>query len=66
MSFFAPRSTKQSQQQPQQQQQSKQQLTDQTEKPWIEKYRPKTMGDIEGQKEVVAVLRGAMDSANVD
>ncbi|KAG0347127.1 hypothetical protein BG005_000353 [Podila minutissima] len=35
------------------------------QKPWIEKYRPKTMDDISSQEQVVAVLKKTMESQNL-
>ncbi|KAF9125284.1 hypothetical protein BGW39_007521 [Mortierella sp. 14UC] len=34
-------------------------------KPWIEKYRPKTMDDISSQEQAVAVLKKTMESQNL-
>ncbi|KAF9425246.1 replication factor C subunit 4, partial [Podila epigama] len=35
------------------------------QKPWIEKYRPKTMDDISSQEQVVSVLKKTMESQNL-
>ncbi|KAF9160134.1 replication factor C subunit 4, partial [Mortierella sp. AD010] len=35
------------------------------QKPWIEKYRPKTMDDISSQEQAVAVLKKTMESQNL-
>ncbi|KAF9364774.1 hypothetical protein BGX34_000444 [Mortierella sp. NVP85] len=35
------------------------------QKPWIEKYRPKTMDDISAQEQAVAVLKKTMESQNL-
>ncbi|KAG0324176.1 hypothetical protein BGZ99_002139 [Dissophora globulifera] len=35
------------------------------QKPWIEKYRPKTMDDISSQEQTVAVLKKTMESQNL-
>ncbi|GAA5808506.1 hypothetical protein MFLAVUS_001897 [Mucor flavus] len=61
MSFFAPRSVAT----PKTANNAEKQALATKRKPWVEKYRPKTMDDISSQEQAVLVLKKALQSDNL-